>query len=85
LQGWHDGDNSWGSDPHAQIMPAIATRLTSADIAAVASYVEGLHTAQPGEQVSGPEAAPATAPASASSAPAKAGSAAQPASGSSKH
>src|SRR5690348_1141334 len=77
LQGWHDGDNSWGSDPHAQIMPAIATRLTSADIAAVASYVEGLHTAQPGEQVSGPEAAPAKAPASGSSA-------AKPASGSNK-
>jgi cytochrome c553 len=65
LQGWHDGDNSWGSDPHAQIMPAIAQRLTKDEIAAVASYVEGLHTAKPGEQVSGPEAAPAKAPSSA--------------------
>jgi cytochrome c553 len=63
LQGWHDGDNSWGSDPHAQIMPGIAQRLTRDEIAAVASYVEGLHTAQPGEQVNGPEAAPAKAPA----------------------
>jgi cytochrome c553 len=68
LQGWHDGDNSWGSDPHAQIMPAIAQRLTAQDIAAVASYVEGLHTAQPGEQVNGPEAAPAKAPAAAGAA-----------------
>ncbi|HET7330638.1 c-type cytochrome [Dyella sp.] len=84
LQGWHDGDNSWGNDPHAQIMPAIAQRLTKDDIVAVASYVEGLHTAKPGEQVSGPEAAPAKAPAGGSSAPAKAGSAAQPASSSSK-
>lgn len=75
LQGWHDGDNAWGSDAHAQIMPSIATRLTTADIAAVASYIEGLHTAEPGEQVSGPEAAPAKAPASA----------AKPASGGSKH
>jgi len=68
LQAWHDG-GSWGADAHAQIMPAIATRLTTADIAAVSSYVEGLHTAQPGEQVSGPEAqAPKPAPASAASA-----------------
>jgi cytochrome c553 len=44
LQAWHDGA-SWGSDPHAQIMPTIAQRLTEADIAAVSSYVEGLHTA----------------------------------------
>ena len=88
LQAWHDGDNSWGSDPHAQIMPAIAQRLTSADIAAVASYVEGLHTAQPGEQVSGPEAAPASASSAgqhAAAAKQPAGSAAGPASGSSKH
>lgn len=69
LMGWHDGDNSWGSDAHAQIMPAIAQRLTKEEIAAVASYVEGLHTAQPGEKVSGPEAPePKAKPAGASSA-----------------
>lgn len=67
LQVWHDGDN-WGADPHAQIMPAIAQRLTEADIAAVSSYVEGLHTAQPGEVVAGPEAPPAPASSSAASA-----------------
>ncbi len=55
LQAWHDG-TTWGKDPHAQIMPAIAQRLSPADIAAVATYVEGLHTSQPGEQVAGPEA-----------------------------
>ncbi|MDQ2972003.1 MAG: c-type cytochrome [Rhodanobacteraceae bacterium] len=86
LQAWHDG-GGWGGDPHAQIMPAIAKRLTEADIAAVASYVEGLHTAKPGEATAGPEApAPATAssaatPAAASTtgAPAAASTAAMPA------
>jgi cytochrome c553 len=58
LQAWHDGA-AWGNDQHAQIMPAISQRLSKADIEAVASYVEGLHTAQPGEKVAGPEAAPA--------------------------
>ena len=72
LQAWHDG-TTWGNDQHAQIMPAIAQRLDKADIEAVASYVEGLHTAQPGEKVAGPEAPPAPAgsapqPAAASSA-----------------
>lgn len=42
LKAWHDGV-SWGDDAHAQIMPVIAKRLTEQDIAAVASYVEGLH------------------------------------------
>ena len=93
LQGWHDGDNVWGSNAHAQIMPAIAMRLTAADIAAVSSYVEGLHTAQPGEKVAGPEAAApaspasastaANAPASAATAPASGGSVATPAAASS--
>ena len=67
LQAWHDG-TTWGNDQHAQIMPAIAQRLDKADIEAVASYVEGLHTAQPGEKVAGPEAASAPRPAAASSA-----------------
>ena len=44
LNGWKSG-TTWGDDPMAKIMPAIAQRLTEADINAVASYVEGLHTA----------------------------------------
>jgi len=44
LQAWHDG-TTWGTDTHAKIMPAIAERLTEHDIAAVSSYVEGLHAA----------------------------------------
>jgi cytochrome c553 len=44
LKAWHDG-TSWGDDAHSQIMPAIAQRLDSNDIAALASYVEGLHSA----------------------------------------
>jgi cytochrome c553 len=45
LKAWHDGA-SWGDDAHSQIMPAIAQKLDSNDIAALASYVEGLHSAQ---------------------------------------
>jgi len=44
LKAWHDG-TSWGTDAHSQIMPAIAQKLSSDDIAALASYVEGLHPA----------------------------------------
>lgn len=44
LQAWHNG-TTWGSDTHATIMPTIAQRLTEQDIAAVSSYVEGLHAA----------------------------------------
>ncbi len=44
LKAWHDGA-SWGDDAHAQIMPAIAQKLDANDIAALASYVEGLHSA----------------------------------------
>jgi len=77
LQAWHDG-TTWGSEAHAQIMPVIAQRLSKSDIEAVASYVEGLHTAQPGEQVGGPEApAPAATSAAAGTAPAAAGSTGQ--------
>ena len=43
LTAWHDG-TTWGSNAHSQIMPTIAKRLTSKDIAAVSSYLEGLHT-----------------------------------------
>ena len=39
------GGTTWGDDAQAKIMPDIAKRLGEADIAALASYVEGLHTA----------------------------------------
>ncbi|WP_430391501.1 c-type cytochrome [Dyella sp. 20L07] len=42
LKAWHDG-TTWGDDAHAQIMPGIAKKLDDKDIAAVASYIEGLH------------------------------------------
>ncbi|WP_243042899.1 c-type cytochrome [Dyella sedimenti] len=42
LKSWHDG-TTWGDEAHAQIMPAIAKKLDEKDIAAVASYIEGLH------------------------------------------
>ncbi len=51
LTAWHGGD-SWGTDTHASIMPTIARKLTTAQIAAVSSYVAGLHTAVPTESVS---------------------------------
>jgi cytochrome c553 len=44
LKAWQGGD-AWGTDAHSQIMPAIATKLDANDIAAVASYIEGLHPA----------------------------------------
>jgi cytochrome c553 len=44
LKAWHDG-TTWGTDTHATIMPTIAGHLTEHDIAAVSSYVEGLHAA----------------------------------------
>jgi cytochrome c553 len=55
LKSWHDGA-SWGTDAHAQIMPSIAKKLDAQDIAAVSSYIEGLHAA------GGEDAAPAAAP-----------------------
>ena len=36
---------SWGEDNNAKIMPEIAKHLGDGDIAALASYVEGLHSA----------------------------------------
>ena len=36
---------AWGDDNNAKIMPEIAKRLGDGDIAALASYVEGLHPA----------------------------------------
>lgn len=44
---WRDG-KTWGSDTAASIMPEIAQRLSAGDIAAVSSYIEGLHTADSG-------------------------------------
>ena len=44
LKAWHDG-TTWGTDAHSQIMPAIAQKLDADDIAALASYIEGLHPA----------------------------------------
>ncbi|HEU0276998.1 MAG TPA: c-type cytochrome [Rhodanobacteraceae bacterium] len=46
LKAWHDG-TTWGSSSHAMIMPTIAKNLTPGEIAAVSSYVEGLHAATP--------------------------------------
>ena len=45
LKAWHDG-TSWGSDAHSQIMPAIAAKLDAKDIAALPSYIVGLHAAE---------------------------------------
>jgi len=45
LKAWHDG-TSWGDSAHAQIMPTIAKKLDADDIAAVASYIEGLHSTE---------------------------------------
>jgi cytochrome c553 len=47
LKDWKSG-TSWGDDAKAKVMPAIAQSLSEADINAVASYIEGLHTAQAG-------------------------------------
>jgi cytochrome c553 len=45
LKSWHDG-TVWGDDAHSQIMPAIAKKLEPGDIAALASYIEGLHSTE---------------------------------------
>ena len=47
LTEWKDGA-SWGKDANAKVMPEIAQKLSAADIAAVASYIEGLHVAGAG-------------------------------------
>ncbi|MGA9421193.1 MAG: c-type cytochrome [Rhodanobacteraceae bacterium] len=44
LKDWRNGA-VWGDDEHARIMPTIASRLSDADVAALSSYVEGLHSA----------------------------------------
>ena len=45
---WRAGAG-WGDDDHAKIMPDIARRLSDSDIAALASYAQGLHTANAGQ------------------------------------
>ena len=47
LKDWKNG-TTWSDDTNAKIMPAIAKKLSDNDIAALASYVEGLHTATAG-------------------------------------
>lgn len=47
LRAWKEG-NTWGDSPNARIMPEIVARLSEGDLDALASYMEGLHTAQPG-------------------------------------
>jgi cbb3-type cytochrome c oxidase subunit III len=47
LKDWKGG-TSWGDDAKAKVMPTIAQNLSEADINAVASYIEGLHTANAG-------------------------------------
>ena len=44
LKEWKAG-TTWGDDANAKVMPTIAQKLSDADITALASYVEGLHTA----------------------------------------
>jgi cytochrome c553 len=36
---------AWGDDNNAKVMPEVAKHLGDSDIAALASYVEGLHSA----------------------------------------
>lgn len=54
LKAWHEGGKPT-DDAHTKIMVTIAQKLDDKDIAAVASYIEGLHTNEPGAAV-----APAT-------------------------
>lgn len=46
LKGWHDGGTP-SDDAHTKIMVGIAEKLDEKDIAAVASYIEGLHANEP--------------------------------------
>jgi cytochrome c553 len=47
LKDWHDG-KTWGDDDRAKVMPAVIKGLSDGDIAALASYIEGLHAADAG-------------------------------------
>ena len=44
LKDFRDG-KTWGDDDRARIMPAVVKGMSDADIAALATYVEGLHSA----------------------------------------
>ena len=44
LNDWRNG-KTWGNDERSKIMPVVAKGLSDADVAAVASYIEGLHAA----------------------------------------
>lgn len=46
LKDFHNGV-AWGDSAYAQIMPMIAKKLDPQDIAALASYIEGLHANDP--------------------------------------
>lgn len=48
LKEFHDGVE-WSDDEKAKIMPKIAKRLTNADITALSSYIEGLHSTNSGD------------------------------------
>jgi cytochrome c553 len=47
LHEWKNGV-TWGTDANAKVMPQIVQRMADADIAAVSSYIEGLHAANAG-------------------------------------
>jgi cytochrome c553 len=47
LKDWHDG-KTWSDDDRAKVMPAVIKGLSDGDIAALASYIEGLHAADAG-------------------------------------
>ena len=47
LKDFHEG-KKWSDDDKGAIMPAVAHGLNDADIAALASYIEGLHSADAG-------------------------------------
>jgi cytochrome c553 len=47
LKDWRDG-KTWSDDEKAAIMPAVVKGLNDADVAALATYVEGLHAAEAG-------------------------------------
>ena len=47
LKDWRDG-KTWGDDDRAKIMPAVVKQLSDDDVAALSSYIEGLHSAAPG-------------------------------------
>jgi cytochrome c553 len=53
LKDFHDGA-TWGHEAHAQIMPTVAKNLAPQDIAALASYIEGLHVADHGAAAASP-------------------------------